>query len=127
MSSACARRHSDNSVAVCTLGGSTYEQLTSVRAAQCSGTSPGAQGAPDVRHAGSLQQTVFATAQQLVAYSLGNSKCLLCRAGSPARRAERDVAADALAGYSRGVVLDKTEGQAKLAPAEKCAPAASER
>lgn len=54
----------------------------------------------------------------------GDSKLLLCRSGSPARRAERDVAADALAGYSRGVVLDKTEGQAKLAPAEKCAPAA---
>lgn len=37
------------------------------------------------------------------------------------------MAADALAGYSRGVVLDKTEGQAKLAPAEKCALAAGEQ
>ena len=50
---------------------------------------------------------------------------VLCSPVSPARRAERDVAADALAGYSRGVVLDKTEGQAKLAPAEKCALAVS--
>ena len=73
-----------------------------------------------------LQHTVSANAQS-VSNSMGNSRFLLRRSGSPARRAERDVAADALAGYSRGVVLDKTEGQAKLAPAEKCAPAAGDR
>ena len=43
---------------------------------------------------------------------------------SPGRRGERgaSLAADALAGYSQGIVLDKGEGKKKLAVVEKCGP-----